>query len=390
MSIRSILDNDLYKFTQQNAVLHNFHNTKVVYEFKDRNPKGLYNDAFLKGFNQEVERMSNLRLTDDQLYYIENKLSFLNRKDYLSFLSSYRFDPNEVKASVENGNLNLNIGGNWENAILWEVPLLATISEQYFLHCDTQWNMNGQLEKARYKSNRLSNSNCTYADFGTRRRRNYETQELFVKESLNKRGFVGTSNVHIAKKFGIKALGTMAHEWIMGVSALDGLRHANRDALNRWCETYQGNLGTALTDTYGSEAFFDDFDGKLARLYDGVRHDSGSPFAFGDKVIKHYQKLGIKPLSKTIIFSDGLDVDLAIEIKDYFKEKIGVSFGIGTHFTNDFENSKALKIVIKLKYVNGIPVVKLSDDNGKIQGDTDACRVAKWTFFGTPLDQIDE
>jgi nicotinate phosphoribosyltransferase len=172
----------------------------------------------------------------------------------------------------------------------------------------------------------------------------------------------------------------------MGVSGKDGLRRANRCALERWSDTYDGNLGIALTDTFGSAAFFEDFDGKLARLYDGVRHDSGDPFEFGDKVIDHYVRLGIKPTSRTIIFSDGLDVELAIRIHQYFAGKIQISFGIGTHFTNDFEGSSALSIVIKLWSISGVPVVKISDQPAKIQGDSDACRVAKWTFFGTPLD----
>lgn len=388
MPIQSVLDNDLYKFTMQNAVLKNFAGKVVEYQFKDRNPKGLYNKAFLSGFEDELDRMSKMRISDVELKYFAEKLSFLNRPDYIEYLRNFQFNPNQINASVDGGNLSLDIKGTWESTILWEVPLLAIISEQYFLHCDTNWTMDGQYYLANTKSDALSEAGCNYADFGTRRRRSSNSQEIFIKQARNKRGFVGTSNVHFARLFKLQAIGTMAHEWIMGVSGLDGLRRANHHALWRWADTYEGNLGIALTDTYGTAAFFEDFDGKLARLYDGVRHDSGDPFNFGDKVIGHYLKLGVKPNSRTIVFSDGLDVKLAIEIKKYFEGRINTSFGIGTHFTNDFQNSPALKIVIKLFKIDGRHVVKISDEPGKLQGDRDACRVAKWTFFGTPLDEV--
>lgn len=387
MPIQSALDNDLYKFTIQNAVLKNFAGEDVEYRFKDRRPSCLYNDAFLAGFNQELDRMSKMRFSDEELAYVQSDLPFLNRPDYIAYLHDFRFDPNQVKASIDaDGNLDMGIKGSWDSTILWEVPLLAIVSEQYFLHCDKHWTMDGQYELAAQKSDRLTADGCTYADFATRRRRNSVTQEIFIKQAKGKAGFVGTSNVHFARLFKLKAIGTMAHEWIMGVSGKDGLRRANRDALWHWANTYDGNLGIALTDTYGTAAFFEDFDGKLARLYDGVRHDSGNPYDFGDKVIEHYKKLGIKPNTRTIVFSDGLDVDTAIKIKNYFAGRINVSFGIGTHLSNDFKGSKALSIVIKLWSIAGIPVVKISDEPAKIQGDTDACRVAKWTFFGTPLD----
>ena len=181
-------------------------------------------------------------------------------------------------------------------------------------------------------------------------------------------------------------MGTMAHEWIMGVSGLDGLRRANREALWRWADTYDGNLGIALTDTFGTDAFFEDFGSKLARLYDGVRHDSGDPFEFGERVIAHYESLGIKSMTRTIIFSDNLDVETAIKLREYFSGRINVSFGIGTHFTNDFAHSASLQVVMKMWSIDEVPVVKLGDDPGKTYGDPEACRVARWTFTGQPLD----
>jgi len=228
---------------------------------------------------------------------------------------------------------------------------------------------------------------CSYADFGTRRRRIWDVQNLLVETMMaNSKGFVGTSNVSLAMKHNTKPIGTMAHEWIMATSVLMGLRHANKFALDAWNKVFSGDLGIALTDTYGSKTFFGDFDGYLARLFDGVRHDSGDPFEFASKVISHYKSLGINPMSKTIVFSDGLTAKLAAEINERFKDVIRCSFGIGTHFTNDFLNSKALNMVIKLWTCEGIPLVKLGDDEGKAIGEPDAVRVARWTFNDKPLD----
>ena len=203
------------------------------------------------------------------------------------------------------------------------------------------------------------------------------------------KGFVGTSNVYLAMKYGVKPIGTMAHEWIQGHCVLGGIRHANRYALDAWTRVYRGNLGIALTDTYGTNAFLEDFDTYLAKLFDGVRHDSGDPFRFVDKIVAHYKKLGINPRSKTIVFSDNLKPTTCIALLHYCEDNdICCSFGIGTNFTNDFPLSplKALNMVIKLVRLNGIPVVKLSDDLGKIIGDPDMVRVIRYLYLGTPLD----
>lgn len=387
MPIQSILDNDLYKFTMMNAVLNTFPNATVEYRLDDRKPTGQYNQAFLKGFTEQLGKMAEMNTQDEEMNYISNNLPFLDRPDFLSYLHEYRFNPDDVDYHLDSeGNFHLTVRGNWGRTILWEVPLLAAISEQFFLHCDTDWDMAHQASIADRKSSLLSDAGCIYADFGTRRRRNNSTQEIFIRSARGKPGFVGTSNVHFAHMFGVGAMGTMAHEWIMGISGLDGLRRANREALWRWADTYDGNLGIALTDTFGTDAFFEDFGSKLARLYDGVRHDSGDPFEFGERVIAHYESLGIKSMTRTIIFSDNLDVETAIKLREYFSGRINVSFGIGTHFTNDFAHSASLQVVMKMWSIDEVPVVKLGDDPGKTYGDPEACRVARWTFTGQPLD----
>jgi len=384
MILQSILDSDLYKFSMQRAVLAYCQGVPVQYVFNNRRPEGRFTPEFLTKLREEIEAMAQLALTDSEAVWLEQQLPFLG-KDHIAYLRNYRYDPNEVMIDLVDGELQLEINGTWDRTILWEVPLMALISKLYFKYCDTDWTMGGQTEKMSQKANWLDG--ISFADFGTRRRRNFGTQDLAVQTFKEQSpGFVGTSNVHLAHKYGVKPIGTMAHEWIMGISALEGLRYANRHALKIWEKIFQGELGIALTDTFGSDAFFEDFDKSLAKLYDGVRHDSGSPIAFAEKTIKHYESLGIDPTTKTIVFSDGLNTETAVALRDAMEGRIRCSFGIGTHFTNDFEGSPALNMVIKMYRCNGIPVVKLSDVVTKQIGDRDALRVANWTFRGQGLD----
>lgn len=389
--IQSILDNDLYKFTMQRAVLGYKQNVQVESAFNNRRPEGKFNRDFMDGFNRGLEDMALLQATDQEIEFFEQACPFMGH-EYFDYLANYRYDPNEVRAELVDNELVLGYKGTWEHTILWEVPLMAMISELFFIHCDKDWNNRDQIGKLQTKSQKLMNT--TFTDFGTRRRRNFETQEMVVSYFKNHNPkFMGTSNVHLAHKYGVRPIGTMAHEWIMGISALESLRHANRYAMKIWSDIYKGELGTALTDTFGTDVFWQDFDVALAKLFDGPRHDSGCPFKFTDKTVAEYKRLRIDPTTKTAIFSDGLDTDLALEIQKYCEGKIRCSFGIGTHFTNDFTNSsggvsKPLNMVIKMARCNGTPVVKLSDNPTKAIGDKDALRVAKWTFFGQSLDAV--
>lgn len=382
--IASVLDNDLYKFSMQKAVLAYKQGVPVRYVFSNRRPEGRFTEAFGKALAMELLELEKLRLTDGEAEWLLKTAPFLG-KEYITFLQQYRFDPNEVCFAIRDGELQLEINGSWERTILWEVPLMALISELFFQHCDPEWSMVGQLEQAKQKAGWLQN--IPFADFGTRRRRSYRVQlEVIAALQEHSNSLVGTSNVHFARRFGLKPIGTMAHEWIMGISALESLRHANYYALKIWSKVFNGNLGIALTDTFGTDAFFEDFDPYLSRLFDGVRHDSGNPITFAHKAIEHYNRHRIDPRTKTIIFSDGLKCDNVVSIYDEFKDKINVSFGIGTHLTNDF-TSPALNMVIKMWSCGGVPVVKLSDVPTKQIGKRDALRVANWTFFGTPLDK---
>lgn len=385
--IRSILEQDLYKFNMCANILHHCPGVEVEFRFNNRRPEGKFTEAFARGLQLEIDAMAGLQATDEEIDFLRRSCPSL-APHFLEFVRNYRYDPSQVEWEVVEGELEWKCVGPWESVTMWEVPMMALISELYFQHCETAWNTVGwqQAYESRTAAKAKILEKCALAEFGLRRRCSYEVQDLVVKTLMEHHPkFIGVSNVHMAHKYNIKPIGTMAHELFMGYSVLRGLRHANRYVLEDWSQTFQGDLGVALTDTFGSDAFLQNFGGYLARLFDGVRHDSGDPFAFGDKVIEHYKRLHIDPKTKTIVFSDGLSPELAVAIQDYFAGKIRVAFGIGTNLTNDFPECSALNMVIKMWSCDGVPVVKLSDVAAKQIGDSDALRVARWTFFGEPL-----
>jgi nicotinate phosphoribosyltransferase len=345
----------------------------------------IFNKESIEEINRQVKLMSILKLLDEEYNWMKDNLYFLPII-YRQYLSSYRFNPNQVHILLTPDNqLEISITGKWRDTILWEVPLLAIISEVYFKMIDMDWNMNDQVELANKKAKLLSDNCCSFVDFGTRRRRNFETQEIVVGEMIKYNGFVGTSNPYLALKYGIKAIGTCAHEAVSAVAALESFNHPNKIFMERWIETYKGSLGTMLPDTFGLTSFLNDFSLEYAKLWDGVRHDSGDPFLFTDKIIIHYKKLGIDPTTKTIIFSDNLNIGVALVLKDYCTGKIRCSFGIGTFFTSDFNKesnkeikSKPMNIVVKLTKADNIFTVKLSDSPGKEIGDKKMIDIMKY------------
>lgn len=393
--INSILDNDLYTFTVGQAVWKTFPNSFVKFNFTSRRSTPI-NEEFINVLNFKIKEMSKLTFSNEELDYLRKLNLFSN--DYMNYLSNYKFDPNQVVISFNpdedldlSTNFKIEINGSWASTIFWEVPLLAMISETYYETVDLNWNDDNQQKLIRNKGKKLSESKCVFADFGTRRRRNFQTQKNVVENLKKFDGFIGTSNVYLSMINNLTPIGTMSHQWIMGISGLKSLEYANKFALQYWNDVYKGKLNVALPDTFGTNAFLKDFDLNMAEIYN-VRQDSGSPFEFTDKFVKHYSSLGIDATNKSITFSDGLNVEKSIEIKEYCNNKINCAFGIGTHFTNDFENSPALNIVIKLRNVaenefeTPTEVVKLSDVSTKATGDKDAVRVAKNIFLGTPLD----
>jgi nicotinate phosphoribosyltransferase len=380
--IRSILDQDLYTCTVGQAIVELYPNTPVKYRFTNRNPLGDMDENFHSRLREKFDALADLRLQDDEVDYL-GSLAYMNPQ-YIAWLKNFRFKPWLIHTKIVDGNLEMEFDGLWEELVYYEVPGLALVSETYFETIDKHSFLDDYRLGLKEKGKILKG--LRFSDFGTRRRRNFEIQDLVVDVLKDVDGFQGTSNVYLAKKHGIKPIGTMSHQWIMGVSVMEGLRHANRYALRAWNNVYKGRLGIALTDTYGTEAFWADFDPELSRLYDGVRQDSGNPYDFTNRAIQHYKSVGVFPLRKDVVYSDGLTAIKSRELANCFGNEVGQMFGIGTHLTNDVPGSKALNIVIKLRQCHGVEVVKLGDGEGKATGDRDAVRVVKYVFFGTPLD----
>jgi nicotinate phosphoribosyltransferase len=356
------------------AALHQFPGAEVEYAFKCRN-KAHWTPEIVAAINKEIDDLCSLRFTQEELEFL-SRIRYLKR-DFLDFLSLTQLNRKHIKAWLdENQELQIRIKGNWFLTILFEVPVLAIVNEIYnqFTYPNVGPFVGGRgrlEEKAKLLKAYLSNGNLLYfSDFGTRRRYSFHWQKevvKFLKDEFGPSGvFTGTSNVLLAKTFGLRPIGTMAHEWIQcgqatGVRLID----SQKRMLQAWVDEYRGDLGYALSDTLGTDAFVKDFDQYFAKLYDGVRQDSGDPIAWGHRIIQHYKKLGVDPKTKSLIFSDSLDFPKAININETFKNQAKVSFGIGTYLTNDIEGIEPLNVVIKVVRCNGQPVAKLSDSPGK-------------------------
>lgn len=385
MIIKSILDLDLYKLSMAWAVMQRYPEYEVKYEFQNRS-KHQFRPDFDKELKEEIEQLRNLSLTKDEENYLRNtpSLSFLPEL-FIQWLKGFRYNPDEVNIFL-NGqkpdNLKVNVKGYWFRTILWETTLMSIISELNFK--DIKVDLNDVKIKASEKGIHFKKHNEKVAEMGTRRRFSYDVQDAAIQGLRN--CIVGTSNVHFAMKYDLLPIGTMAHEFVSFHGALFGYKMANKIASETWLEVYKnGKVGTYLPDTFGVDSFLETFDYKMASLFTGLRHDSGDPFIFGEKIIKKYNNLGINPKTKTLIFSDGLsslkDVD---KIYNYFNNKINISFGIGTYLSNDIENVEPLKIVIKMTKakINNVwvDVIKLSDNVGKHSGNISEVNRAKITL----------
>jgi len=377
----SLLDNDFYKFTMQQGVVKLFPRAKARYQFINRG-KHLFPPGFAKALQESVSAMEGLSLTKEEKTWLAQTCPYLDPV-YLDFLQGYRYDASEVRIEQNDEEVQVSVEGNWYRTILWEVPLLCLISENFYQLQAAQRESDEQaIKKTTDKIEAYGKLGVTVAEFGTRRRHSFAVHDLVVK-TLKKYGrtFVGTSNVHLARMHDTKPIGTHAHEWFMFHAAKYGFKMANTLALEHWVDVYRGDLGIALSDTFTTDEFFEIFDKKFARLFDGVRHDSSDPLVFADKTIAHYKSLGIDPLSKTIIFSDALNYEKVAAIAAHCNGCIGISFGIGTNFTNDV-GLKPMNIVMKMTEAlpegeGWTPVVKLSDERAKYTGDEKSIAQAK-------------
>jgi len=375
MIINSLLQNDLYKWTMGQAVFEKFPDVKAKYAFKCRNDKE-FTPIIKQRITNEVNWFRyNIGTELKETQYLES-LPYIKKDYYVDFVNNMNVDHlREDKINWDEGSdeLKFTFEGVWKRTILLEVPFLAIINEVYFRESEKNpFLIAEEIEvgKSKLKEKidyiRGSLNDLKFVDFGTRRRRSRDWHEYvvsqFVKEIPN--NIKGTSNVWLAKKYGLPPIGTMAHEWLMAGIALYDIKNAQREMLKRWLEVYPDYLKIALTDVFGIDAFLNDFDKELATAYEGVRHDSGDPLEWAEKMIKHYEKLNIDYKEKLFVFSDGLNVQSASKIYKEFNKRINLVFGIGTNFTNDLVQ-EPLQIVIKLIELNGKPVAKISDSAGK-------------------------
>ncbi|OCG01415.1 nicotinate phosphoribosyltransferase [Gilliamella sp. wkB112] len=372
--ITSILDTDAYKLHMQQAVFHHYPDTTVVAEFRCRSDD-LFGQ-YVAEIKHQVKLMESLALSDDEFNYL-SQISFF-KSDYLIWLKKWRFNSELLTIENQNGLLVIRIAGRWLDVILWEVPLLAVISE--IVHKDRSPNIGVPEALAHLKDKLvafdqntadLDMSGFNLMDFGTRRRYSFAVQETVVSYlQANFKNFHSTSNYLLAYRLGLKPVGTQAHEWFQAHQRLSSsLEDCQKNALQVWLDEYPHDLDVALTDCITMDAFLRDFNVYFATHYQGLRHDSGDPIKWGEKAISHYQKLGIDPKTKLLVFSDSLNFDKAIKIYRHFNHRVQLSFGIGGFLACDIPsvtvNTKALNIVLKLTECNHQPVAKLSDSPGK-------------------------
>ncbi|MDD1015687.1 nicotinate phosphoribosyltransferase [Pseudomonas rubra] len=372
--IQNLLDTDFYKITMMQAVLHNYPNAEVEWEFRCRNSEDL--TPYLAEIRYQIEQLAEVSITQDQLAYL-GRIPFI-KPDFIRFLSLFRFNLRYVHVGIDDaGQLAIRLRGPWLHVILYEIPLLAIVSEvrNRYRYRDVVMEQVGErlyekLDWLKAEASPAELAGLQLADFGTRRRFSYRVQEHVVhtlKQDFPGR-FVGTSNVHLARELDIKPIGTMAHEWFMAHQQLGPrLIDSQVAALECWVKEYRGLLGIALTDCIGMDAFLKDCDLYFAKLFDGLRHDSGDPLLWANKAIAHYEKLGIDPKSKTLVFSDGLNFAKTLHLYRELSPRINVSFGIGTNLTCDIPGVEPMNIVIKMTACNGAPVAKISDSPGKTQ-----------------------
>jgi len=380
MIITSLLDTDLYKFTMMQVVLHQFPGAQVEYRFKCRNP-GIDLAAHAQEIREEIRALCSLQFQESELAYLRS-MRFI-KSDFVDFLGLFRLNEKYITVTPQrSGELEIVIVGPWLHTILFEIPVLAIVNEVYFRNTQKVPDFVEGRKRLEAKIEQLHGpdlKDLKIADYGTRRRFSRAWHEEVIRVLSAKLGtlqspsrskgspgqLAGTSNVELAHKLGLIPLGTMAHEYLQASQALGPrLRDSQTFAFESWAREYRGDLGIALSDVYGMSAFLRDFDLYFCKLFDGARHDSGDPFAWGERMLDHYLRNRVDPRTKTLIFSDGLTVPRTIELYQQFRGRCQLAFGIGTNLTNDL-GYEPLQIVIKMVRCNGQPVAKLSDTPSK-------------------------
>ena len=365
----SLLDTDLYKFNMDQVIFHKHTDLCGQYYFKCRNDNVVFTQEMVDEINAQVDHLCTLRFKKEELDYLRS-IRFI-KNDYVEFLRLWRPIRDYVTVGrTDDGKLEIVVDGPLFSAMQFEIYLLEIVNEVYFrMNYDYETLKKSAEEKLNAKIKAMNDGVYTFrfAEFGCRRRLSREWEDVVVRRFAQEtNNMVGTSNVYLAMKYHLTPIGTYAHEYVQMYQGIDSipLAYTNHFAMRDWYDEYDGDNGTALTDTITTDLFLLDFNRSMVNNYTGVRHDSGDPYAWGEKMIRHYEKYGVDPKTKLLLFSDSLDFDRAQALYDYFKDKTKVSFGIGTFCSND-TCEKALNIIIKLQYVNGRPVAKLSDNPEK-------------------------
>lgn len=386
--ITHFTDNDLYTFTCQYYILQKYPRAEVEYTFFDRN-NTVYPKGFANLLKEQLEWMYNVVITQEEMDFMTEKCPFLPYWYINVFLKGYRFNPKELDIQQDSeGHLTIKIKGKWWSTIMWEMPILATISEMmHILNEDVdKYDYNLEYTRSIKKAEHALNNCLTIGDMGTRRRFSFDHQDAVIKafkyvsSYIYLGRFTGTSNVYFAMKHGLTPLGTMSHQIISFEENVSGVNECNFNVMNKWSEVYDASLGVYLYDCFGDTIFFNNLSKRMATLYAGLRVDSGDEFKQTYKIIEKYKQLGIDPKEKQIIFSNGLTIDKAIDIHEFCKGKIKDSYGIGTYLTCDVKDSKPMNIVVKLtkmrltEYRDWNECVKLSCDKGKTLGDPEKCK----------------
>lgn len=378
--IRSLLDTDFYKFTMGLVIYHQFPTYTTKWAFKCRNKDVVFTDEMIKEIKDQIKYYCNLKFTEDELDYLKS-IKWL-KSAYIDFLRLWHPNENEITITKVNSGCGMEIisYGSWVNVSMYEIPILAIVNEVYFRFKYADKYEELRAEQSRRIDEKIASLNNlkyqvgTFSEFGTRRRFNLEGQRELIMKMLNAQDdekliggtFIGTSNVMLAKELDCKPVGTQAHEMFMGFQGNPKINpaYSNWYCLDSWVKEYGVLNGIALTDTLGTDLFLKDFQLTFATLFNGVRHDSGDPFEWGEKMIKHYESLGIDPKTKTLLFSDSLDFERATKLNLHFRNRINVAFGIGTWLANDV-GVEPLNIVMKMIECNERPVAKLSNNPEK-------------------------
>lgn len=370
--IRSLLDTDLYKFTMMQAVLHQFPGAQVEYKFKCRSP-GVQLAPYIDEIQGEIRQLCELHFTDDELAYMRG-MRFI-KSDFVDFLGLFKLNQKYIHLTpLDNGEVDIRVRGPWLHTIMFEIPVLAIVSEVYYRNTQPGLDRAEGRRRLQSKIDLLKTpglEDLKIADYGTRRRFSLDWHREVLTTLQSQLGteadgqITGTSNVLFAMELGMRPMGTMAHEYLQACQALGPrLRDSQVFGFEKWAQEYRGDLGIALSDVYGMNAFLRDFDMYFCKLFDGARHDSGDPFQWGERMIAHYQANRVDPRTKVIIFSDGLTIPRCIELHERFRGRIQTAFGVGTNLTNDL-GPDALQLVLKMIECNGQPVAKISDTPGK-------------------------